>query len=344
LGFQTSVPGGLGVTVFFGISGYIITRLLLAEYGEFGNVNVRLFYKRRFWKIAPPLFFIVIVPSVLFWNVYSISIEKIISQVFFYFNWEQLFGQSGQIFPPSGVVWSLSIEEQFYIGIAAIILTLQLTIKNARTFVHLLTATVCLTWFLSTMSRMLLAKSDITAENFGETGNLPRVFLGTDTRISSICAGAVVAILSNGECQNRIFRIIVKHRIITFFLSMLLLLTSLTIRDQYFRDTFRYTLQEVAISLLIISGPVLNLWPKFIQRTAENSIIQVIGKSSYSLYLSHPVVLLAMNTSLSRTSHDVNVYIWAFACGIVCILIGIIAHRLFDLPFERKRLESRRAF
>ena len=112
----------------------------------------------------------------------------------FYFNWRQLFGQSGQIFRPSGVVWSLSIEEPFYIGIAAIILTLQLTIKNARTFIHLLTATVCLTLFLSTMSRMLLAKSDVTAENFGETGNLPRVFLGTDTRISSICAEAVVAI------------------------------------------------------------------------------------------------------------------------------------------------------
>jgi peptidoglycan/LPS O-acetylase OafA/YrhL len=84
LGYQHIVPGGLGVTIFFGISGYIITALILKEHQDYGNVDLFLFYRRRFWKIAPPLFFLVVIPSLLTWKVYSISIEKFLSQLFFF--------------------------------------------------------------------------------------------------------------------------------------------------------------------------------------------------------------------------------------------------------------------
>ncbi len=344
LGFQHIVPGGLGVTIFFGISGYIITALILKEHKDFGSVDLRLFYRRRFWKIAPPLFFLVVIPSLLTWKHFYISIEKFFSQLFFCFNWTQIYRAQGNVFPPSGVVWSLSIEEQFYVGIALIVVTFQVITSNSTLFRRIFTLLISTTWLLSTLSRILISIQGFPVSAFGGTGNLPRIYFGTDTRISSIASGALVAILASSEHErSKFIKFLSKHSILTITVTIFIFVTSLLIRDPFFRDTFRYTLQEVAISLLIITGPVLNSWPKLLQLACNNSIVQRIGKSSYSIYLSHMTVLLAINTLFGFAASQINLYIWAVVSGIICVLLGYAAHTCFDAPFESKRMSARRA-
>jgi peptidoglycan/LPS O-acetylase OafA/YrhL len=344
LGFQHIVPGGLGVTIFFGISGYIITALILKEHQDFGNVDLRLFYIRRFWKIAPPLFFLVVIPSLITWKFYSISLQKFLSQLFFFFNWNQIYHAPGKIFPPSGLVWSLSIEEQYYIGIAFFVMLLQIVTLRQNLFRQYLAFLMCTIWLLSTLSRMLIAIQDHPNFAYGDTGNLPRIYIGTDTRISSIACGALVAILaSNEHKRSKLIKFLTKQSRLALTTAILFFLTSVLIRDQFFRDTFRYLIQEIAIVLILITGPVLNSWPKSLQFFSSNLIVQNIGRSSYSLYLSHAVVLLAINTIFSSVALQINMYIWRALCATICILMGFAAHRCFDSPFESKRISARRA-
>jgi peptidoglycan/LPS O-acetylase OafA/YrhL len=343
LGFHQIIPGGLGVTFFFGISGFIITKLLLIEFREFGNIQVKLFYRRRFWKIAPPLFFLVVIPSIYFWEDYSITIEKFAAQILFLFNWVQIYSAQGNFYPPSGVVWSLAIEEQFYIAIAVLIFIFQLIASNSRFFIKYITAVICTTWIVSTLSRIVIANQSNIASDYGETGNLQRIYIGTDTRISTICSGAILALItSNDASQNKLIKYCAKYPKITLAASAFLFLASLLIRNQFFRDTFRYTIQEAAIFLVIITGPVLNLWPCFLHKLSNISSVQKIGRSSYSLYLSHPIVLSIANNHFSVISTQVNHYLWSAICGTLCIVVGFASHRLFDVPFERRRVSARR--
>jgi peptidoglycan/LPS O-acetylase OafA/YrhL len=203
---------------------------------------------------------------------------------------------------------------------------------------------MCTIWLLSTISRVLIAIQDFPSAAYGNTGNLLRVYAGTDTRISSIASGALVAILASSEHKrSESLKFLSKHPLFAFTVTISFFATSLAIRDQFFRDTFRYSLQEVAIAMLIITGPVLNSWPKLLQLFSSNLMVQSIGKSSYSLYLSHMAVLLAISALFSSVSSHMNLHIWAVVNGIMCILLGYAAHRCFDSPFESKRISARRA-
>jgi peptidoglycan/LPS O-acetylase OafA/YrhL len=343
MGLQNIVPGGLGVTIFFVISGYIITNLLLRENKLFGNVKVGLFYRRRFWKIFPPLFFLVLIPNVVLWKIYEVSLFKFVSLSFFFFNWAQISGDSRDFFPPSGVTWSLAIEEQFYIVIAILVFLFQKYFTKQDNLALFLTVVYSIVFVLSTFLRVIISFQKQLPGAYGETGNLPRIYNGTDTRMSSICAGALLAILFQNESAQRFLSNHLRdHKSMCFTAIFFLLIFSLTVREIHFRDTFRYTFQELAICLLIASGPVLNLWPRFVQRVTSSSYVQLIGLSSYSLYLSHPIVILVMDNYFDAQSLHLNIYAWRIFGFLICVVLGVAAHKLFDSPFESKRQAARR--
>ena len=118
-GLGRTVPGGSGVTIFFTISGFIISYLLLRENDATGGFGIRAFYVRRLLKIGPPLLIAVLIPTLILALFKTINWSPFVGIVFFYFNWFKVAGGDAPL-PGSGVVWSLSIEEQFYLGFALI--------------------------------------------------------------------------------------------------------------------------------------------------------------------------------------------------------------------------------
>src|SRR6266436_5378926 len=65
------IPGGFGVTLFFFISGYLITSLMIREYAEFGTVSISSFYIRRFLRLAPALMTMIVAVSLLFFAIFG---------------------------------------------------------------------------------------------------------------------------------------------------------------------------------------------------------------------------------------------------------------------------------
>jgi peptidoglycan/LPS O-acetylase OafA/YrhL len=333
------IPGGLGVTIFFVISGYIITKLILSEVERTGNFSIWKFYGRRFWKIAPPFVIIIIIPTLFTWKIQHISLERFLSQVFFLYNWVKLDTGSEGVLSGTGVVWSLSIEEQFYIVVA--LSTFFLCLRSFRNLSKYLLCIFASAWIFSTVMRVNFSYFGSYLDYHDDTGNLPRIYLGTDTRMSSICAGAVLAILARNSNLISYLRIKKKFLLpLAYIIILISFVLSLTIRTFHFRDTLRFTLQEISTCLLVTLGPILGWTSHYLKHLIQSRIIQLIGLASYCIYLSHLMVMLAVERHLSY-SNGVSSEFIKIASSVLSILIGILLYLISDKPFEGMRLRFR---
>src|SRR5882757_6883034 len=116
------VPGAFGVTLFFFLSGYLITTLFYSEYGLSRNISVGQFYLRRWLRLTPSLVISVIIANIL----YQIScnavggqpvpIKTTIAALFYYTNYYDLsVNMVDYKVIPFGIFWSLAVEEHFYL-------------------------------------------------------------------------------------------------------------------------------------------------------------------------------------------------------------------------------------
>jgi peptidoglycan/LPS O-acetylase OafA/YrhL len=118
IGFEHIIPGGFGVTVFFFISGFLITRLLLAELGETGRIDLPRFYIRRFLRLLPALYVMLILTGVLL--IAMGDVPKLWETVAA-FTWTMNYHYAVLAFTnelrvaPWEHLWSLAVEEHFYL-------------------------------------------------------------------------------------------------------------------------------------------------------------------------------------------------------------------------------------
>lgn len=182
-GLSDRIPGGSGVTIFFSIYGFIITFLLLREMKLRGEFDICAFYCRRALKILPPLVLVVLIPTIALGLSGPMDWRPFFGTVFFYYNWLRVHG----VYPPlpgSVVVWSLSIEEQFYLFLAAIWLIATRFRKAIR---WLMVVALCVT-AASFSARLVSASSS-------QIGYQDRIYYGSDTRIEAIALGVITAIV-----------------------------------------------------------------------------------------------------------------------------------------------------
>ena len=118
VGFEGFIPGGFGVTVFFFLSGFLITSLLLDEERRNGNINLKQFFIRRLTRLFPPLIvslFFIYLLTYLSISPGEISVMGALSQIFYFANYYSIFfSSSGGIPMGTTILWSLAVEEHFY--------------------------------------------------------------------------------------------------------------------------------------------------------------------------------------------------------------------------------------
>jgi peptidoglycan/LPS O-acetylase OafA/YrhL len=281
-GLEHLIPGGSGVTIFFAISGFVITQSMLRTRDKTGGFDVGGFYFRRIVKIFPPFAIAIILPT-LVWSFFGqLNWGSFVGQILFVFNWIAIGGETGTL-PGTGVVWSLAIEEQFYIMFALVWLLL----VKRKHYLELLAlvGVVLIVW--STITRYVLSNEDATVY---------RISFGTDTRIDGILFGVLAAVLyrslQTSEKSHLRLRTLLGSNW-ALFAAVALYFVSLVIRDEYFRSTARFTLQSLAACLVILWGMVESnseLKRRILTLLAWRPI-QIVGLASYSIYLVHFVVI-----------------------------------------------------
>jgi peptidoglycan/LPS O-acetylase OafA/YrhL len=259
------VPGGFGVTVFFFISGFVITRLLIQRPDD----PLSSFYIRRAFRILPALFVYIGISSVIVLMLHGqVFPSDILATLFYYANYHDFHSL------PLKVTWSLSVEEHFYLVFPLLLFGLRNRLDKLQSIlIAILVAALAWRCVMS----LYFHASDI------------RITAGTDTRIDSIGYGCLFSVIAErARTEARWSRLMDNlRRPVWAGVAALLLLVSLLIRNDQFRETLRYSIQGAAFfpifAALFFSSSTLPA----VDRVLSSIPARWIGLFSYSLYLWH---------------------------------------------------------
>lgn len=285
-GLEKYVPGGFGVTIFFFLSGFLITTLLRGEFERHAFINLRHFWLRRTLRILPP-FYLVLVASILvslLWDPPgTLNPPAVLSQALQYTNyWVIGHGFEGQP-KGTGVYWSLAVEEHFYLVFPWLFIALQKGRFSAR-------GQALTLWALCAL--VLLWRAYLV---FHDHASLNRTYMASDTRVDSILFGCALAVWNNPVLDEVALD---ERRWKSLYTpaAVLILVACLFTRGDAFRETLRYSLQGIALTVLFIAAIRYHRWAPF--AWLNHRLMIFIGLLSYSLYLLHLAVLMRMEQAL----------------------------------------------
>lgn len=318
-GFGKIVPGGLGVTIFFFLSGYLITTLLLEEYDKKGCIDLRKFYLRRAIRLLPPLAVVLIVAyALVFVGLLEggFSWGGMLAQALYFANYWQIFWRSsGEIPSGTGILWSLAVEEHFYIFYPVILIFLLGALKRRLVAYALLgICALVLLWRIYLSTRV---------------GFFPdRTYLASDTRVDSIFFGCVLAtgwpaLKSGKDEQGPSWRLP-----IFALIGLSVILVSLMFRNLFFRETFRYTIQGLA--LMPIFSLAIDRPSFFTVRFLNWSVVRRLGVLSYNIYLSHYIVIHCIERAFPSVQNPAVMLILA---GAIAVGYSMAVERYIEVQF-----------
>lgn len=289
--FQTIFPGGFfGVDVFFTFSGFLITSLLLEEFGKKRQIDLLGFFKRRFYRIVPPVVLMVLVTMPFTFLVRQDYVAGIGGQIagvlgFMTNFYELLTGGSyeSQFIPHLFVHnWSLAVEVHYYIlwGVAVWFLSKQSKSNGQlKGMVFLLSAAAFLISFFSMFIGSLMASSYSTVY-FSSLTHVYPFFLG------SILA-TVVGVRQTSDLVRQFDRMWnLRQNLLVFGagLLVLLLLTFFVKFTYLFAYLFGFLMASLAAMAMIVAARVLHEKTPNIE---EPKVISFLADTSYAVYLFH---------------------------------------------------------
>jgi peptidoglycan/LPS O-acetylase OafA/YrhL len=318
-----SLSGGfLGVDLFFVLSGFLITTLLLKEFDAKNTVSLRNFYLRRALRLGPALLVYLLAALVVTYLRHPQDLTRefrLVGLALVYAtNWRMAFGWDASL-DPTAIIWSLSIEEQFYLVWPMVLLAgLSLGLKR-RHFAVGLALLICAIMF----HRYQLWSDGV---------ELNRMYYGTDTRADAPLMGCVFAMIplrAWTPTSQRILKVstIAAAGVLGYLIS--------TIK---FTDPVIYQWGYTGVAA--VSGVLV--WSAATQRSMFGRVFEWgplmwFGKISYALYLWH--WLLLRNTSF---------YYWVgetwdpWARFVAAVVVAAVSFYLIEQPFNR--LKNRFAF
>jgi peptidoglycan/LPS O-acetylase OafA/YrhL len=332
------IPGGfLGVDLFFVISGYVITRLLLDSIQRSGGLDLRAFYKSRLRRLLPPLVFM-IVTTTLFIGVWAPdTIKRLLTDTPFaltgMMNWWLVFEQQDYFEsigrpPLLQHTWSLAVEAQFYL-VWPLILLLVLRQLGRKVI-----PVAALTIAIGSGIALLLVSLRIDSNS---SQSVSHVYFGTDTHSIGLFLGAALAV--NWIPQNLKLDIAKRAQDVIDAIGVFGFLGILACF--LFINESNPTLYKIAFPLAGIFGcaivmSIVHPASRFAPLLQGKAILW-IGERSYAIYLWHWIVF-----QVTRPSVDLAGASWALYALRVLIVFALadISLRWVELPFRNGYIES----
>ncbi|WP_246437978.1 acyltransferase family protein [Prosthecobacter vanneervenii] len=333
-GLSHVVPGLFGVTIFFFLSGYLITTLLRMECERTGGVNLRQFFLRRTLRILPPFYLVLFLIALLCASGVlpgGSHIQAFTAQALFAANYWEIHGG----FQPPGteVLWSLAVEEHFYLVFPFFYLGMRRVLPD-RSHQFALLLTLCaavLVW------RMLLVHQFSAIDLHSGSAHHPRTCHGTDTRLDGLLFGCALAVWGNPALDST--RIRRSHWLFVLLPACVaLLLASFLIRSVPFRETWRYTVQGLALMPVFIC--VIRFHDSPLLRFLNWSWVSRLGVFSYAFYLTHSLLLALMEECLPDSMHLSHLQLMmlrGMAAFALSLASSWIIHHGVERPFLRLR-------
>lgn len=320
VGHAGLIPGALtlfSVTLFFFLSGYLITTLMLDELACSGTLDAGKFFVRRLLRLTPPLLITLVLSYLLAyrgWIAGGTDFGGFASLLLYYHNYYHLAGNPPDSVPSGvGVYWSLAVEQHFYLVFPAIVIAFQRWGKIRW-----------LAWFLLAVCAMVLGWRGFLW--ISRQVDFARVYYATDTRIDSILYGCVLALWKrNASDQPSGPGSPLRSPWLLGGIAMLAI--SFLVRDMGFRTVLQFTLQGVALMPLFFCSMRYPRHPAF--AVLNHRFVVRLGELSYSVYLVHLVVLL----NIQRATTD-------RIAGLVLSVVAILGYAWTMERFVEKPLQA----
>jgi peptidoglycan/LPS O-acetylase OafA/YrhL len=304
-------PGNIGVRIFFVISGFIITSLLIREQKHEGTVSLRAFYIRRCFRILPLLVAFVTVIFISRWLLYQRPpLWDLLTIATFNVDYVQVKTMD------FGHLWSLSVEEKFYL-----IWPLVFAKCSRRTALRVVCGTILLCPFLR-----------MSGAQMGE--GYMQLIAQFHNSCDALAIGCGLALIRSGLEMNSAWKLLTKYRLVIPLSAVVFLAASLTLRSTILFCLFGSSLYNISICALVaycIGQPA-----RVVAYALNNRVIRWFGSISYGLYLWQQPLTFHKASHVSWLSHPgLNI--------IVLITTAALTFYLIEEPARKigRRIASR---
>ncbi|WP_214793519.1 MULTISPECIES: acyltransferase family protein [unclassified Exiguobacterium] len=327
--YHLNVPyisgGFLGVDVFFVLSGYLITGILIREWTKTGTIDLKKFYIARFRRLLPALIlmlslvmtYVTLFDRSLLDTVRQDSLAALayVNNWWYIFHEVSYFESFGKPSPLQNL-WSLSIEEQFY-AVWPLILLVGLAFRKR---------------LLQLVAVLLLVSATWMAFRYVPEADPSRVYYGTDTRLFGLLMGAMLAFGWRPDTFKQVIPNIGRHILNVAGAISLIVIVGIIARVNAY-DAFLYYggfLLVAFLSAILIAAVAhpATIW----SRLFGSAWLRVIGTRTYGIYLWHyPVIILT--TPLER----LGTFSPLLAVGqvVLTLLIAELSYRFIETPVRR---------
>jgi len=316
------VPGGfIGVDIFYVISGYLITGLILREIESTGRLNLSTFYQRRIKRLLPTSLFVLFATALISWFVLPVITRDALGRDLFaaatyvsnyLFAWWQNDYQNLNATPSPFIhYWSLAVEEQFYLMWPVLLIFLARRGKRA------------IVLGVSIVTTLSLALS------IYQTQSAPIwAFYSLPTRAWELGIGALLLFIPLD---------IFKSRLLPWLGFSALLVASFNYNDNTAFPGLNALVPVVSTGLLIAT---ISVWPPIFNDLSNNRFSQWLGKISYPLYLWHWPALVIPSSALGRPLNLIE----RFACIALTIILAHLTNMFIEEPMRHLRIVPRKLF
>ena len=314
------VSGGfIGVDIFYVISGFLITGLLIREIERTGTINFKEFYARRFKRLLPTSFFVLAITALFSWLLIPATMRSSLGRDIiaaglyvsnYLFAWWQADYQNLDA-TPSPVIhyWSLAVEEQFYLLWPLLILLFFMVATKLKRKIALTVLVAAVTALSFVFSIYQTETSPIWA------------FYSLPTRAWELGLGALLVLLPP-----------IKTKKLVGLIGFVFVIASAFI----FNETTAFPGLNAVLPVLgtVMLIATINSWPPFLNDVANSRIFQWLGEISYPLYLWHWPLLVLPSTYFARPLAVYERIIAIFAT----IVLADLTHRFIEEPFRKKKI------
>lgn len=319
LGDLLGVVSGLGVKVFFVLSGLLITRLLLDEIDAHGRIDFKAFYRRRIARLMPAFYlYLAVALGVLWLRGKPIPWAAVTASVLYVTNYYQAF--TGAQTNIVAHCWSLAVEEQFYMLwplLAVFLVTRRMNMARALVFI------IVAVWGW----RLFLTLQGGASVDY--------IYRALDTRADELAVGCLIAVLvRSGPWRNRLARVVQWPWAGPVLALLIYASTVADGQSQVFKYCVGYMVEPPLIGLLIMVTVVAaTRTTGWLTTLLNHRVLVHMGQVSYGMYLFHGMIMFSVQHAVQGLTGS----FWlGFASAFAAVFVFAAAvFRWYETPMRR---------